>query len=185
MFPFWLYVMYLVFVSFMCRPIVFAANSTLCKRFSASAMLRFSAPSNEYLFRDLKTSCGGIVELVRTEDIEGYVDINREYVRVRDIGYLNRLTKDINQNGLLSPIWMCANKMSGRAYTHDENHRFAACKRLKAECIAVYMKYKECLFTLGKEFRFPKLPRVFSVDQWLENPTPAQFGFQTRSLNQK
>ena len=143
------------------------------------------SPSTEYLIRNLKTSCAGTVQLVRTDDIEEYVDIDREYVRVGDIDYLNALSKQIVKDGLLSPIWMCVNKISGRAYIQDGNHRIAACKRLKVEWVPIYMTYKGCMYVNGKEFRFPKLPKLFVDGEWPENPAPAHFGFTTREFGQK
>ena len=104
-----------------------------------------SLSSTESLLRNLKTSCAGTVQLVQTDDIEEYVDIDREYVRVGDVDYLNVLSKSIANNGLLSPIWMCINRRSGRAYIQYGNRRIAACKRLKIEWLPIYMTYKGCI----------------------------------------
>ena len=107
--------------------------------------------------------------------------MDRGFALAKSIDHLSELTKKLATMGLETPIWVCINKISGRAYVHDGNHRIAACKRLTIEWIPVYMTYKS-QYIDGKEFRFPSLPKVFSDGQWPKTPTPEVFGFKTREL---
>ena len=76
------------------------------------------------------------------------------------------------------------NKISGRAYVHDGNHRIAALKRLSIEWLPVYVEYGG-LYQDGIELFFPEVPNIFDINKWPVNATATILGFETKDVECK
>ena len=75
------------------------------------------------------------VQLVKLDQLKRYIEFDRRTQKLSGKGkkYLQKLKKNIKQNGLQSPLQLAVSKETGRAYIFEGNHRMICLEELKCE----------------------------------------------------
>ena len=75
------------------------------------------------VFGNLTAKIG--VQLVKLDQLKRYIEFDRRTQKLSGKGkkYLQKLKKNIKQNGLQSPLQLAVSKKTGRAYIFEGNHR--------------------------------------------------------------
>ena len=75
------------------------------------------------------------VQLVKLDQLKRYIEFDRRTQKLSGKGkkYLQKLKKNIKQNGLQSPLQLAVSKKTGRAYIFEGNHRMICLEELKCE----------------------------------------------------
>ena len=122
------------------------------------------------------------VQLVRTDFLWQYVEHDRNVVKIpgRAKNYLNKLKVAIKKEGLRHPLILSISKKTERAYLYEGNHRLAVLRNEGVQWVPLKVQY----YFLNDDYdqRFRYIPRSMH-DNWPENPTPEQVGFETKSLD--
>ena len=85
------------------------------------------------VFGNLTAKIG--VQLVKLDQRKRYIEFDRRTQKLSGKGkkYLQKLKKNIKQNGLQSPLQLAVSKKTGRAYIFEGNHRMICLEELKCE----------------------------------------------------
>ena len=87
--------------------------------------------------------------------------------------YMNRLGKDLKENGLKYPLTLTVSKLTGRAYLHDGNHRISVLKDLNVKWVPLKVIY---FFNNDDHDPHYKIIPAGHLERYPDYPTPKDNG---------